>query len=178
MTSLVSLLFPVANLAKQFVLVPVFFIAITLAYAQGAGTKPGIVSVYVTNCDSNTVSVIDPTNNSAVATINVGACPTGATSNPKGSQVYVTNENDNTVSVIDTSTNTVVNTLEAVSRPFAVTFLPNGKQAYLSNTGSNIVSVIDPQRAVISGSITVGFGPAGMVLSPDLSIPQTLSVWI
>jgi hypothetical protein len=56
-----------ANFAKQFVLVPVFFIAMTLAHAQRAGAKPGIVSVYVTNCDSNTVSVIDPTNNSAVA---------------------------------------------------------------------------------------------------------------
>ncbi|HEY2495468.1 MAG TPA: beta-propeller fold lactonase family protein [Candidatus Angelobacter sp.] len=156
-----------ANLAKRFVLIPVLFIAMTLVHAQGAGVKPGIVSVYVANCDSNTVSIIDPTNNSVVGTIKVGTCPTGATSNPEGSQVYVTNENDNTVSVIDASTNMVVNTLDAVSRPFAVTFLPNGKQAYLSNTGSNIVSVIDSQRAALSGSITVGFGPAGMTLSPD-----------
>lgn len=59
---------------------------------------------------TGTVSVIDPSDTTAVAsTINVGLHPTAMYSN--GASLYVANTNDDTVSVIDTTTGNVVQTI-------------------------------------------------------------------
>ena len=65
----------------------------------------------MTNSNSNTVSVINPTTNTVVATIPVGESPFGVAVNPANGLVYVTNAGSNTVSVIDPATNTVVATI-------------------------------------------------------------------
>ncbi|KAM86932.1 YncE family protein, partial [Mycobacterium tuberculosis] len=57
--------------------------------------------VFVTNFDSNTVSVIDPTTNTVTGSpITVGTAPTGVAVNPVTGEVYVTNFAGDTVSVI------------------------------------------------------------------------------
>ena len=58
--------------------------------------------VYVTNANSNTVSVIDPKTNTVVTTIPVGSNPIKVDVNPANGLVYVTNANSNTVSVVST----------------------------------------------------------------------------
>ncbi len=66
---------------------------------------------YVTNHNSDNVSVIDTTTNSVVATIGVGDDPIGVAALPDGSRVYVANAGSDNVSVIDTATNSVVATI-------------------------------------------------------------------
>ncbi|CKN33121.1 PE PGRS family protein [Mycobacterium tuberculosis] len=56
--------------------------------------------VFVTNFDSNTVSVIDPNTNTVTGSIPVGTGAYGVAVNP-GANIYVTNQGSNTVSVID-----------------------------------------------------------------------------
>jgi YVTN family beta-propeller protein len=75
--------------------------------------------VYVTNVNSNTVSVIDTATNTVIATIPVGTTPQGVAVTPDGSKVYVANSDSNTVSVIDTATNTVSATTPVGSYPVA-----------------------------------------------------------
>jgi YVTN family beta-propeller protein len=70
------------------------------------------ISAYITNFNSNTVSVIDTSDDTLVATVNVGSSPLGVAVKADGTRVYVANNGDNTVSVIDVSNNTVVATLE------------------------------------------------------------------
>jgi YVTN family beta-propeller protein len=55
--------------------------------------------MYVANSDSNTVSVIGPTN-SVIATIPTGLNPIGIAYNSDNRHIYVTNFGSNTVSVI------------------------------------------------------------------------------
>ena len=77
--------------------------------------NPAGTRVYVTNYDSNNVSVIDTATNTVVATVTVGSDPFGVSENPAGTKVYVANQGSNNVSVIDTATNTVVATVPAGS---------------------------------------------------------------
>jgi YVTN family beta-propeller protein len=57
---------------------------------------------YITNFDSNTVSVIDTSSDTVIATIPVGTGPFGVAVNELKKRVYVSNNYGNTISVIDT----------------------------------------------------------------------------
>src|SRR5258705_464341 len=64
---------------------------------------------YVTNVNSNNVSVINTsTNTEVLPRIPVGANPVAMAITPNGAFVYVANSVSNNVSVINTSTNTEV----------------------------------------------------------------------
>ena len=79
--------------------------------ALGLGSVPlhANTFAYVTNNQSNTVSVIDTATNTVVgAPISVGSNPAGVAITPDSTRAYVANFSSNTVSVIDTTTNTVV----------------------------------------------------------------------
>lgn len=76
-------------------------------------------SVYVTNSGSDSVTVIDGSNNSVIATIAVGAAPSGVVVAPSG-LIYVVTTGANTVSVIDASTNTVTASIPVGSHPSGV----------------------------------------------------------
>src|SRR6266851_4582487 len=93
----------------------VLFLLLSLGAGLGTATAQALTSAYVTNA-SGTVSVIDTTTNTVVATIPVGLFPSGVAITPDGTRAYVinqfvTNQGDNTVSVIDTMTNTIVATI-------------------------------------------------------------------
>ncbi len=88
-----------------------------VAYDSGNGM------VFVANTDSDTVSVINTSTNTVVATIPVGTgtylehdAPIGVAYDSLNSAVYVTNERFNTVSVINTSTNKVIYTIYNANR--------------------------------------------------------------
>ncbi len=91
---------------------------------------PGSPAAAETSCTalianaSNTVSVIDATNNTVTTTITVGTNPSAVAVSPDGATAYITNFNDNTVSVIDTTTNTVTATIPVESGPEDVAFGP------------------------------------------------------
>ena len=74
---------------------------------------------YITNTNSNSVSVIDTATNTVVTTVPVGFAPLGVAVNPTGTQVYVANYSPSNVSVIDTATNTVAATVAVGALPAA-----------------------------------------------------------
>jgi YVTN family beta-propeller protein len=79
---------------------------------DGVGVHTGSNKTYVANSLSNTVSVIDNTNNTVINTILVGAGPAGVAVDSTNNRAYVTNFDDNTVSVIDTTNDTVIATID------------------------------------------------------------------
>ena len=96
---------------RRVVPVVVALVAFALAGVVGAPPAQAVPNrAYVPNNLANTVSVIDTTTNTVVATIGVGDAPVGVAVSPDGTRAYVTNFNSDTVSVIDTATNTVVDT--------------------------------------------------------------------
>src|SRR5215470_12722521 len=120
-------------------------LALTLACLLGpASTRAQ--NAYITNQNSNTVSVIDTATDMVIATIPVGLSPFGVAVSPDGTKVYATSSDVNTVSVIDTATNIVIATIPGGIFPFGVAVTPDGSKVYVTNSlypGVNTVSVID-----------------------------------
>src|SRR3990172_8436028 len=95
--------------APIFIILVLFLIGpLTLLSTGMANAQP---FAYITNQFAATVSVIDTSNNTVIATVGVGCCPIGVAVTPDGTFVYVVNLIDGTVSVIDTSNNTVIATV-------------------------------------------------------------------
>jgi YVTN family beta-propeller protein len=90
---------------------------------QNAEAQP---FAYVTNQDSNNVTVIDTATNMVVGTmpIAVGTDPFGVAITPDGTRAYVANQGSNNVSVIGTATNMVVATITVGTGPGGVAITP------------------------------------------------------
>lgn len=111
---------------------------------------------YVANYYANTVSVIDTSTNSVVATVPVGSAPAQVAATPDGSYVYVTNFGSGTVSVIATATNTVVATVSNVPA-WAVATMPNGRGIYVADNGADVINTAsDAVVATVSCSSRKG----------------------
>jgi YVTN family beta-propeller protein len=137
-------------------------------------------NAYITNFDSNTVSVIDTVSNTVTATIPVGANPManpiGVAVSPDGSTVYIVNEFSNNVSVIATASNTVTATIPVGSFPSGVAVTPDGSTVYVANEGSNNVSVIATASNTVTATIPVGSNPFGVAVTPDGSTVYVANV--
>lgn len=186
----VAALFASALLSVTLVLIPSSAWAADPTVESGTiavGSGPTDVAVtpdgkkaYVTNYNSNSVTVIDLENPTAAPTTipNVGSTPTSIAISPSGEFAYVTNYNSSgvggTVSRIQLSTRAVTSinagTFGAFAGPRFVVFSPDGATAYVSNQGANNgtkISVIDTALNTVTGNITVPIGPQNMVLSSD-----------
>jgi YVTN family beta-propeller protein len=119
---------------------------------------------YVTNFGSNnfspvgtTVSVVDVSSNTIVATITLGVQPSGVAITPDGSFAYVSNYStvyngpgftdltatQGTINIIDIQKNTVISPIIGVGfSPDTIAISPNGQFAYVTNYTSSTVSVI------------------------------------
>src|SRR5216684_599022 len=135
-----------------------FLLGMALAIPAQAQTH-----AYIVNTGSNSVSVIDTTSNTVVATVSVGGSPLEVAITPDGTRVYVTNANDNTLSVIDTASNTVVATVGVGAGPTAVAITPDGTRVYV--TTGDAVSVIDATSNTVVA--TVGVSGLGVAITPD-----------
>jgi YVTN family beta-propeller protein len=123
--------------------------------------------LYVPNEYDNTVSVIDTSSDTVVATIPVGGtfADTAAIS-PDGAFVYVASESGQ-VAVISTATNSVVTVIPVPGDLYTVAVSPDGSLVYAANVGKSAVSVIDARTNTLITNITVGGGPYGIAFSPD-----------
>jgi YVTN family beta-propeller protein len=119
----------------------------SVSYPVGVAVSPNGARVYVTNPESDEVSVINTATN-AVTTIAVGPEPTGVAVTPSGSYVFVSNFDgsgsldEGTLSVIDTSSNALVSVLPSGGqRPAGL--VATASHVYVAHFQSDAVSVID-----------------------------------
>ena len=114
-----------------------------------------------------TVSVIDTSSNSVVASVTVGAgISWGLAITPDGTRAYVatgvligSGANNGVVSVIDTSSNTVIAKV-GVADPIGLAVTPDGTRVYVANdfnfSGASSVSVIDTSSNTVVATVGVG----------------------
>src|ERR1700674_1209504 len=143
----------------------------------GVAITPNRAFAYVTNtgaiCDlcpinqPSSVSVIDTTTYSVVATIPVGQYPAGVAITPNGAFAYVANFNSNSVSVIDTTTNTATATVTVGAGPWGIAITPNGAFAYVTNYTSASVSVISTTTNTVVATVAMGSPAWGVAITPD-----------
>ena len=98
---------------------------------------------YVSNINSNTVSVIDYLEGKLEATISCGKGTEGLAITKNGQELWVTNRVENTVSIIETENNTVKQTLSTNSKPVRIAISPDGKYCVVSNASGGNITVYD-----------------------------------
>ena len=126
---------------------------------------------YVTNRDSDNVSVINTATNALYTTVAVGVWPLFVAITPDGAFAYVTNRNSHNVSVINRLTNEVEATV-AVTAPNEVAITPDGAFAYVTNFFSDYVSEINTATNVVEATVMVGNSPVGVAITPVSITPK------
>ncbi len=118
-----------------------------------SGTK-----LYVVNSnkkgDHGSVTVIDTTTDTAIATINnVGENPSSATL--VGTKLYIEyNNSGNSISVIDTTTDTRIYNITVGNIPSTAVLV--GTSLYVLNFGDTSISVVDTTNDTVTTTFTVG----------------------
>lgn len=132
-----------------------------------AKVSPDNASVYVSNSQSDTISVINMASNAVTATIPLtsGSHPTAMAFLTDGSALYVVNSAQNSVSVVDTGTQKLTATFPVGNGPVAIAITPDGTLAYVLNK-DNTVWVIDTltNTKVTTVSVT---NPTSIVFSKN-----------
>ena len=139
--------------------------------------------IYIADDYANTVDVLDPMNNSIIATISVGLYPYYITYDPKNGYLYVTNNGDYTVSVIDPSTDKVIATIPLMPEigpiyipgtlggyipgPAGIAYDPKNGYLYVANEGFDNITIIDPSTNKVIGAIQLGHSPWGIAYVPS-----------
>jgi YVTN family beta-propeller protein len=137
--------------------------------------------VYTADQTSNTVSVIDPTENKLVGVIKLGDPVPGALSplykgqllvhglgySPDNKRLAVVSVGSNSVTLIDTATNKVIGVVYVGRSPHEAFFTANGRELWVTVRGENYVSVIDPTRLTETKRIELANGPGMTMFGPD-----------
>jgi len=163
------------------------FCFLSVAFAQQAPWgRPDIpVSshdrVYAANQTSNTVSVIDPSNNKLLGVIRLGDPVPGALSplyrgqllvhglgySPDGKTLAVVSIASNSVALIETATNKVRKIIYVGRSPHEAFYMPDGRELWVSVRGEDYISVIDPMRMTEIRHIQVANGPGMTIFGTD-----------
>jgi len=124
--------------------------------------------VYVTNTDSDCVTLIDRQHDVVVATIAVGKAPIGIVATSDERKLYVANSGSDAISVIDTATNIVTNTIRNFGySPAELALSSDDKTLYATNPDSDNVSVIDTVSRTVTSRISVGKHPCCILIDHD-----------
>jgi YVTN family beta-propeller protein len=156
------------------------------SFPSGVAISPDGSVLYAVLNGLNQVAVINTADyNVSKIALTGYPSPQGVAISPNGARLYVANQNG-TVSVINTADNTVAATITGLYYASAVAVSPDGKTVYVTNRaqmsfddmcGSDpfcggpppggTISVIDTITNTITHTITVGYEPSGVTVSPD-----------
>jgi YVTN family beta-propeller protein len=110
----------------------------------------------VCNLESASVSVVDTSTNTVIATVGVGQNPTRIAMSPEGTRAYVINYVDGTVSVIRTADHGNIATISVGNEVSGLAVSPDGAYLYVSNgSPGQQVSIFDTNRYELQDRIAL-----------------------
>jgi len=166
-------------------LAPLCFLQCAIAeqapWARSDVAVSGHDRVYAADQTSNTVSVIDPSENKLLGVIRLGDPVPGALSplykgqllvhglgySPDSKMLAVVSVGSNSVTLIDTATNKIKGVVYVGRSPHEPFFTTNGRELWVTVRGENYVSVIDPARMKETRRIELANGPGMTMFGPD-----------
>jgi len=134
---------------------------------------------YITNSNTDTISIINIATNTVIGTITGFDGPSGMVIN--GTTAYVNNYgapgglgsgNGTTISVVNLNTNTITGTITVDQAPASLALTPNGAYVYVinyvdGNVGTGTISIIQTSTNTVVGTITGFSGPFGIAITPN-----------
>ena len=144
--------------------------------------------VYVSNEDSNDLSVISAQSQEVIATIAVGTRPRGVKASPDGRTVYVAlsgspkcpptmpdeecaklvaDKSQDGIAEIDAATRKITRVLPGGSDPEQFDVSWSRGKLFVSNEDANQATIVDLKSGAVERTIAVGREPEGVGLAPD-----------
>ena len=140
------------------------------------GTEPFAITldpttnyIFVTNFESDNITIINGTNNHVVKHLPVGDGPRGIDINPITKKLYVANFYDQTLSVIDIETLRLDTTIQLPGSPFEVAVNKKTNTIFVTN-GNSTVSLIDGYTNTIDTNIELDGRPYGVDINEILDL--------
>jgi YVTN family beta-propeller protein len=126
--------------------------------------------IYVTNQESNTVSVIDGSKNEIVDVVKVGEIPRRVVTDSKSNIIYVSNQESKNISVIDGFQNKVIKTI-SVKEPFELALNSETGKLYSMYYGGEL-SIITKTTKQLSPlkQFSSGVDPQNITCKDGLSL--------
>ena len=147
--------------------------------------------VYVTNEDSNNVSVIDGATHRVINTIAIGKRPRGLKVSPDGSRLFVavsgapkcppTMDDEDCeklevdlsadgIAEVDTASGTVTRILPSGLDPEQFDINWATGMMYIANENANLASLVDTASGTLVKELPTGLEPEGVRMAPDASV--------
>jgi YVTN family beta-propeller protein len=163
-------------------------LAAVVIFSTFALTAQAAERAYVSNEDSESVSVLDIQKDEVIATIPVGKRPRGLKLNRDGSLLYVAvsglpkcppsvpdeecaklkrDVQADGIATIDTATLKLTRVLKSGSDPEQFDLSRDGKRLYISNEDAAQASVLDTTSGAIVATIPTGHEPEGVRVAPN-----------
>ena len=152
----------------------------------GQAAEPAGYRVYATNERSGTVSVIDGTSGTVVATVPLGKRPRGLRLSPDGRSLFVAlsgspvagpgvdesklppaDKSADGIGVLDLQTLTLTRVIRGVSDPEQIALSADGRQLVVASEDSGQAIVLDAISGKQLAALRVGSEPEGISVSPD-----------
>ncbi len=123
---------------------------------------------YVTNRDSQTITVFDKKSGRVSGVIPTGAGPLGMALDQKLAKAYAALSGDDAIDLIDVTNGNTINRLHLTTgdRPREPALTPDNRFLLTVNAGSNTVSIIDPLSFIEINRIAVGNDPRSVLIDP------------
>ena len=134
--------------------------------------SPDGKQLYFTEAGAGAVQVLQPTTNTIVDQILVGASPHHPLFVGSGNTALVVVQGPGQVAVIDARSRAVT-AVPVGQMPHWIAASSDGGFAYVTNENSNDVSVISIDSKKVIATIPIGVGPRKIVIQPGLVAPPT-----
>jgi YVTN family beta-propeller protein len=136
---------------------------VTGAGAEGIDVTRDGRQVWVTNRAAQTVSVIDTSSDSVIASFESGGeMPIRVKFTPDGKEAWISNARSNAISVFDAGTRKQLASIPVGAVPIGIQMSPDGKRAFVANTNDDRITVLDVPRRKVVTTFGTGNEPDGM----------------
>lgn len=138
----------------------------TAADADGVVYEPTTGHIYVVNGDSGSISVIDPTKDKKIATIDIGSKLEPAVADGRG-RIYVNGEERNEIIAIDARTNTIVAhwPMPACQTPHGIAIDKSSRRLF-STCANRVLVVLDIDTGAMVATLSIGGHSDGAAFDP------------
>jgi YVTN family beta-propeller protein len=130
--------------------------------------------LYTANADTGTMTVVNTSQRSVVATVTVGTSPARIIVGPDDT-VYVSNEGSRSVSVIKRGTWSVASSINVGADPVGLALSADASTLYVANMSSGTVDAIDVTNTTFTQKWEANLGdfPRGVAVLPNGSLYVT-----
>tara|TARA_Y100001949_G_scaffold97206_1_gene81987 strand:+ start:1896 stop:3572 length:1677 start_codon:yes stop_codon:yes gene_type:complete len=135
----------------------------------GISSNPITKKIYVSNNNTNTVSVIDSVNNKVLNSVNVEKGPSGVAVNSNTNRIYVANYYSDNISVIDGNDDILMDVIDVGDSPRNIAVNPVTNKIYVANHFGNSIYVIDGDTNSVIDSIGIE-RPWGISINTDTNV--------